>query len=133
MQKWGPCCPAALPQGVLRPPRTIRILVFDEADEMLKQAGSRLLAPHTPCHSPQVAFADDTVRMIKQLRAANQGARAPSYCVTGGGEFNGDQQLLAVHACGCGSWRGQQRWRKHCSLLPWQLEVVCAGGCKRTR
>ncbi|KAI7839653.1 hypothetical protein COHA_006462 [Chlorella ohadii] len=35
--------------------RSIRILVFDEADEMLKQD----------------AFADDTVRMIKQLRAAN--------------------------------------------------------------
>ncbi|EFN51370.1 hypothetical protein CHLNCDRAFT_28127, partial [Chlorella variabilis] len=35
--------------------RSIAILVFDEADEMLKQDG----------------FADDTVRMIKQLRAAN--------------------------------------------------------------
>ena len=38
----------ALPRGVLPPPgvcRTIRILVFDEADEMLKQAGSGLLAP----------------------------------------------------------------------------------------
>lgn len=36
-------------------PRRIRVLVFDEADEMLKQDG----------------FADDTVRMIRALRAAN--------------------------------------------------------------
>lgn len=35
--------------------RNVAILVFDEADEMLKQDG----------------FADDTVRMIKQLRTAN--------------------------------------------------------------